>query len=176
MEWQRAWSSADVLAGADTREVEATSNEQTFAPNGTPRAPTHTPGYQRTSGAYVQLTLRPASGLTATVGARGDTRQPSRDEGFLDGDSAFSPRVSLVTGPLNPLVVVRGSVGWAFRAPTLNERYRGFRAGNAVTLPNADLVPESLRAVEGALLFTPRRGTLRRDRCIATTCPIRSPT
>ncbi len=160
MEWQRAWSSTDLVAGADTREVEATSNEQTFAPNGTPRAPTHTPGYQRTSGAYVQMTLRPAAGFTATIGARGDTRQPARDQGILDGDSAFSPRVSF-GWTVSPLFVIRGSLGWAFRAPTLNERYRGFRAGNVVTLPNQGLVPESLRSVEGAVLFTPRRGTLR---------------
>ena len=160
MEWQRAWSSADVLAGADTRQVSANSNEQTFAPNGTPRTPTSTPGFQRTSGAYVQVTLRPAAAITATIGARGDTRQPARGEGLLDGDSAFSPRVSL-GWTLSPLFVVRGSLGWSFRAPTLNERYRGFRAGNVVTLPNATLVPESLRSVEGALLFTPRNGTLR---------------
>ena len=125
-----------------------------------PRPATHTGAYQRTSGAYLQFTVRPASNVTATVGARGDLRQPSRDDGFFDGDSAFSPRAS-VTWTANSLVVVRGSVGWAFRAPTLNERYRGFRAGNVVTLPNADLAPESLRAVEGSVLFTPRRGALR---------------
>ena len=158
--WQRGWEGLDVLAGADTRDVSATNNEQTFAPSGTPRPPTHTGAYQRTSGAYLQFTLRPASNVTATVGARGDLRQPSRDEGFFDGDSAFSPRASL-TWTASSLVVVRGSIGWAFRAPTLNERYRGFRAGNVLTLPNADLVPESLRAVEGSVLFTPRRGALR---------------
>jgi outer membrane receptor protein involved in Fe transport len=36
----------------------------------------------------------------------------------------------------------------AFRAPTLNELYREFRAGNAVTLANAALQPESLTGVE----------------------------
>ena len=35
--WQRGWEGVDVLAGADTRDVSATNNEQTFAPNGTPR-------------------------------------------------------------------------------------------------------------------------------------------
>jgi iron complex outermembrane recepter protein len=158
--WQRGWESIDVLAGADTRDVSATNNEQTFAPSGTPRPATHTGAYQRTSGAYLQFTARPASNVTAGLGARGDLRQPSRDEGFFDGDSAFSPR-AFVTWTASPLVVVRGSLGWSFRAPTLNERYRGFRAGNVLTLPNANLVPESLRAVEGSVLFTPRRGALR---------------
>ena len=158
--WQRGWSRVDVLAGADTRSVSATNVEQTFAPNGTPRPVTRTDGFQRTSGAYLQFTMRPSSTVSATVGARGDLRQPSRDQGFFDGDSAFSPRVA-VTWTASSLVVLRGSLGWAFRAPTLNERYRGFRAGNVLTLPNAGLVPETLRSVEGSVLLTPRRGALR---------------
>jgi outer membrane cobalamin receptor len=36
----------------------------------------------------------------------------------------------------------------SFRAPTLNELYRPFRVGNAQTLANAALVPESLTGVE----------------------------
>jgi outer membrane receptor protein involved in Fe transport len=36
----------------------------------------------------------------------------------------------------------------ALRAPTLNELYRDFRAGNAVTLANPRLKPEALRGVE----------------------------
>jgi outer membrane receptor protein involved in Fe transport len=94
------------------------------------------------------------------VGARGDVRQRERSEGLFDGDSAFSPRGVLVWA-LRPDLVARGSLGWSFRAPTLNERYRGFRAGNAETLPNPDLVPETLRAFEGGLAWLPRAGALR---------------
>jgi outer membrane cobalamin receptor len=36
----------------------------------------------------------------------------------------------------------------SFRAPTLNELYRPFRVGNAQTLANAALIPESLTGVE----------------------------
>ena len=36
----------------------------------------------------------------------------------------------------------------SFRAPTLNELYRSFRVGNALTLANAALVPEGLTGVE----------------------------
>jgi outer membrane cobalamin receptor len=158
--WQRSWTAVDLLAGADTREVSATNVETSFAPNGTPRATTHTPGYQRTSGTYVQVTGRPSNAVTFSVGARGDVRQPSRDDGFFGGDSAFSPRAS-IGWTVSPLVEVRGSIGWAFRAPTLNERFRGFRAGNVVTLPNADLVPESLRTEEGSILLKPKAGSLR---------------
>ena len=94
------------------------------------------------------------------AGARGDVRQRTREEDWLDGDSAFSPRIATAWAA-TPLVTIRGSLGWSFRAPTLNERYRGFRAGNVVTLPNADLRPESLRTVEGSMLVTPSRGALR---------------
>jgi outer membrane receptor protein involved in Fe transport len=158
--WERSWSAMDVLAGADTRDVSATNHEWSYAPSGAVRAATDTPGFQRTSGAYAQLTLHPSPSVTATTGLRGDVRQRSHDEGWLDGDSAVSPRLS-VAWAASPLVTVRGSLGWAFRAPTLNERYRGFRVGNIVTLPNPNLTPETLRAVEGSVLFSPRRGSLR---------------
>jgi outer membrane receptor protein involved in Fe transport len=150
----------DVLAGADTRDTAATNTEDAFFPDGRLRATTSTPGYQRTSGAFVQITMTLASPLTLSVGARGDVRQRRRSEGFFEGDSAFSPRAVAVWA-LRPDLVARGSLGWSFRAPTLNERYRGFRAGNAETLPNPDLVPETLRTVEGGVAWLPRGGALR---------------
>jgi len=39
----------------------------------------------------------------------------------------------------------------SFRAPTLNELYRNFRVGNALTLANAGLVPEGLVGVEAGV-------------------------
>ncbi len=48
----------------------------------------------------------------------------------------------------------RASAYRAFRAPTLNELYREFRAGNAVTLANPNLLPESLRGVETGADYT----------------------
>ena len=159
-QWQRPWANIDLLAGVDTRAVEATNNDRSFAPDGSVRASTSTAAFQRTSGLYLQATGRPVSNVTVIAGARGDVRQRTRDEGWLDGDSAFSPRLSAVWSATR-LMTVRGSLGWSFRAPTLNERYRGFRAGNVLTLPNANLRPETLRTVEGGLLLTPARGALR---------------
>ncbi len=150
----------DVLAGADTREVSATNIEQAYFPDGRLRSTTTTPGYQRTSGVYLQGTAAPASAVTISLGLRGDVRQSDRSEGLFDGDSAVSPRAA-VTWALQPSVIVRGSLGWSFRAPTLNERYRGFRAGNVVTQPNASLTPEHLRAIEGGVAWLPRHGALR---------------
>ena len=153
-------SAVDVLAGADTRTASATNVEDAYFPDGRLRAATSTPGYQRTSGVFLQGTAAPASTVTVTIGARGDVRQGDRDEGFFDGDSAFSPRAA-ATWALTPAIVVRGSLGWSFRAPTLNERYRGFRAGNVVTLPNESLTPETLRTIEGGVAWLPREGALR---------------
>ncbi len=150
----------DVLAGADTRDVSATNIEQAYFPDGRLRSTTTTPGYQSTSGVYVQGTAAPASAVTISLGLRGDVRQSDRSEGLFDGDSAVSPRAA-VTWALQPSVIVRGSLGWSFRAPTLNERYRGFRAGNVVTQPNASLTPEHLRSIEGGVAWLPRHGALR---------------
>lgn len=150
----------DVVAGADTRDTSASNVERGFFPDGRLRAVTTTPGYQRTSGVFAQGTVAAPAGWTFSLGARGDVRQGSRDEGFFGGDSAFSPR-AVATWAAAPWAVLRGSVGWSFRAPTLNERFRGFRVGNAQTLPNPDLVPETLRTVEGGVAFLARHGALR---------------
>ncbi len=153
-------SGIDLLAGADTREVEATNIERAYFPDGRLRATTSTAGYQRTSGVFVQGTFTPASSVTVSVGARGDVRQTDRDQGYFDDDGALSPRAA-VTWALQPALIVRGSLGWSFRAPTLNERYRGFRAGNVVTQPNPFLAPEDLRSIEGGVAWLPSRGALR---------------
>ena len=150
----------DLVGGADTRDTAATNNETGYFPDGRVRATTSTSGFQRTSGAFLQATAAPLSSVTVSVGARGDVRQRRRSEGLFDGDSAFSPRAVAVWA-LSPEVIARASLGWSFRAPTLNERYRGFRAGNAETLPNPDLVPESLRTIEGGVAWLPRAGALR---------------
>jgi outer membrane receptor protein involved in Fe transport len=160
MTLQSRLGALDVIGGADTRDTAATNMETGYFPDGRVRATTSTPGYQRTSGAFLQATATPHSSLTLSLGARGDVRQRRRSEGLFDGDSAFSPRAVAVWA-LTPDLLARASLGWSFRAPTLNERYRGFRAGNAETLPNPDLVPESLRTIEGGVAWLPGAGALR---------------
>lgn len=65
------------------------------------------------------------------------------------GHSFFSPSggVTVNLGPFR----ARSSAYKAFRAPTLNELFREFRVGNAVTRANADLRPETLTGVETGL-------------------------
>lgn len=43
------------------------------------------------------------------------------------------------------------SIGKSFRSPTLNELYRGFRVGNILTEPNADLRAERAANIEGGM-------------------------
>jgi outer membrane receptor protein involved in Fe transport len=53
---------------------------------------------------------------------------------------------------------LRGSAYKGFRAPTLNELYRGFRAGNTQTNPNEALAPEMLTGADAGVLAS--RGRL----------------
>ena len=86
--------------------------------------------------------------------------RPTGTRGCSTATAPCSPRAA-ATWALRPTLLVRGSLGWSFRAPTLNERYRGFRAGNVVTQPNPLLTPEHLRSIEGGVAWLPRKGALR---------------
>ena len=159
-EWSQSGTRWDLLAGGDIRETAAINHEQGFSPDGRPRNPTSTPAFQRTSGLFAQAAVRARDDVTLTLGGRADIRERDRSSRLSDADSEISPRVT-AAWTVTPALVVRGSAGWAFRAPTLNERYRGFRVGSVVTLPNADLRPERLRTVEAGVFLIPRRDSLR---------------
>jgi outer membrane cobalamin receptor len=159
-EWSRPSERYDVLAGLDLRETSATNHEQGYFPDGRPRSATATSGFQRTSGVFAQTTVRPRPTITLSLGGRGDLRERSRADSLADAEGTISPRAT-AAWTLAPDIVVRGSIGWSFRAPTLNERYRGFRVGSVITLPNEGLQPERLRTIEAGAFFTPRRASLR---------------
>lgn len=72
------------------------------------------------------------------------------------GRSFFSPNAGLTTGK-GPWRA-RLSAYRSFRAPTLNELYREFRAGNAVTRPNDQLQPETLNGIEAGGDYTGEHG------------------
>jgi outer membrane cobalamin receptor len=55
---------------------------------------------------------------------------------------------------------LRSSAYRTFRAPTLNELYRNFRVGNALTLANPNLVPEGLVGVEAGFDYNTENGAL----------------
>ncbi len=69
---------------------------------------------------------------------------------FTGQDSRFFSPSAGITAGRGPWRA-RGSVYRSFRAPTLNELYREFRVGNAVTLANPNLKPEALFGAEAGI-------------------------
>ena len=146
MQWSRAFGLRNaIVAGAESRRVSGESEEQQFAFNGGVTNAV-AGGRQRTGSLFLQdvIAVTPRLGLTA--GARFDSWR-NLGESRERSESAWSPRLSALYRATDRLTLT-ASAYRAFRAPTLNELYRGFRVGNVVTLANADLGAERLSAIE----------------------------
>jgi len=150
-----------LVAGFDVRGVRGTSDETAFANN---RATTYlsTGGRQRRAGFFLQDLVDISSRWQLSVNARYDSWRDSSAASvtrslttgvvtprFFPARSqdAFSPRLSLIYRPKEEFSL-RASAYRAFRAPTLNELYRGFRVGDTQTLANENLVAERLTGGE----------------------------
>lgn len=151
--WTRSLGSRQTLvAGFDDHEEMGRSDEIT------PSAVLSTGGRQRTTGVFgedmIQVTPTWLLGLSArydhwrnfdasdivTPNATGITfTKPYPDESY----NVFNPRLTLVH-QLTSTISWSASVYRAFRAPTLNELYRGYRVGSVTTNANANLHAERL--------------------------------
>jgi outer membrane receptor protein involved in Fe transport len=141
-QWAQAVGSRHaLLAGAEGRWVVGTSAESNRAP---------VSGRQRTASAFVEDIWLATPALSITGGMRLDS---------WEAETSWSPRLSLLYRA-NDAVTFTGSAYRAFRAPTLNELYRGFRVGNVQTLANADLGAETLTAIEAGVRTHGIRATL----------------
>ncbi|MBC7925153.1 MAG: TonB-dependent receptor [Bryobacteraceae bacterium] len=132
--WSHRGSNWSLLGGADAQRVEGVSTDRL------PVGSRVGGGSQLQHGTFLQsdLTYGP---LKLFLGARNQ---------FAGSDSRFfSPSTGLVLG--RGAWRARGSVYRGFRAATLNELYRPFRQGNAETLPNAALLPETLFGSEAGM-------------------------
>lgn len=136
--WRRRSTRWNLLAGGDAVRAEGYSRETLY--------PT---GWRLGGGIQTQAGLY----------AQGDAAMgPLRLFGGLRGQNAgggrafWMPSIGAAVG-LERLRI-RASAYRAFRAPTLNELYREFRAGNAVTLANSTMRPEALRGVEAGADYT----------------------
>ncbi len=156
--WRRLFRSADLLVGADMREIVATNRDTSYLPGGAVRGTNVMNGFQRSSGLYAQLRAPVGDRTTLVAGVRGDLWQRERDVEGAQG--VVSPRVS-ASFRLASEWVLHAAASRSFRAPTLNERIRPFRAGNSVTLANPGLRPEELTTVEGGVLLQRRQGSVR---------------
>jgi outer membrane receptor protein involved in Fe transport len=138
------------ILGAEVREVRGASEEIAFAPSGA-TTPSRAGGRQRAVSLYAaDVITRNRLTLTAALRYDGWRNFDAAQNGIAlasRSDSAWSPRVSALVA-LSPRVSLTASAYSAFRAPTLNELYRGFRVGNVLTLPNDSLGPERLTGYE----------------------------
>jgi outer membrane receptor protein involved in Fe transport len=167
-QWQRSsLGRQTIVAGVEGRDLRGHSAETTFS-SSRPTADVDAGGRQRTFGFFGQDTFQFNGSWALTVGARLDhwlnsrgfsTRKPltggvSTASIFPDrSETAFSPRVSLLH--TFKQVAITTSFFRAFRTPTLNELYRGFRVGNVVTNANPSLRAERLTGAEaGASVHT----------------------
>jgi outer membrane receptor protein involved in Fe transport len=174
-QWNRPVGTKQTLvAGFDGREVRGSSNELGFF-GGSMTSALGAGGRQRTAGVYGEDVLRLTPRFQATAALRFDrwrnynalstlkplsspspptvTNFPERTE------SAFSPRLGMLYR-LTSNVSLVGSAYRAFRAPTLNELYRGFRVGNVLTNANSELKAERLTGAEAGAQFAAFRRKL----------------
>lgn len=157
-----------LVAGVDVRGVRGVSAETAIANN---RATTFVSsgGRQRRAGFFIQDLVSISPRWQLSVNARYDNWRDSSAASvsrnlttgvvtprFFPTRSldAFSPRLSLIFRPTEG-ISLRASAYRAFRAPTLNELYRGFRVGNTQTNANEKLVAERLTGGETGVNWTP---------------------
>jgi outer membrane receptor protein involved in Fe transport len=133
-----------MLAGTDMQRVEGTSTD-TLIPPGLRVGG----GSQFQQGTFVQFD-----------GGSGPSRVflGARQQFTGRGTKFFSPNGGFSVG--KGIWRVRGSVYRSFRAPTLNELFRDFRAGNAETRANPDLRPETMFGAEAGLDVIGEHGRL----------------
>src|SRR5262245_18150598 len=153
LQWSRNLGSENAfVAGLDGRLVNGRSDETPFTAAGQALPSTSAGGREAGWALFATDRIQLGSRALLSLGARLD-----RWSGGEDGTTAISPRVSILHRATSQLQLTASGYG-AFRAPTLNERYRSFRVGNTVTLANADLEPERLWGGEAGVAWSPPDG------------------
>ena len=151
-DWLRVWGRSTLVAGGEGRRVEGATNETRFV-NGVQQPTTQAGGVQTTAAGFAQVTVQAAPQWTVVGGMRLDRIATENvTTGASESDVHPSARGS-VTWQASPLWSLRGTAYRAFRAPTLNERFRNFRAGDTLTQANEALVAERLTGGEISALL-----------------------
>ena len=151
-----------LVVGGDARAILAQSEEEIFSMGG-PSGRSLARGKQIGWGLFGEWIAEPFDGLTVIPSFRVDWWKnfDGRIESALG--TVTVPRDNVETA-LNPKLALQyrvtegltagASVYQAFRAPTLNELYRGFSFAGFTFLPNSSLSPERLWGVDGKLEVT----------------------
>jgi outer membrane cobalamin receptor len=155
-QWTRAYRSVSFLAGAEAKRTKSTVQEFRYAfGTNVKSGPFETTGTESGGAVFARASFQPETRVTIVAGGRGDFWRSTPADTTLPTHSAnfFSPRASAGIA-LGGGASLHAAVYRSYRTPSLNELYRGFRVGNAVTNPNAALDPERLTGVEGGVLYT----------------------
>jgi outer membrane receptor protein involved in Fe transport len=159
-QWAGARSGRDLLVGVEGRQVTGESRETRYFA-GVAQPPQAFGGRERTGSIFAQMAWRATDRLTVVGGSRAEVwESKGSGGGVLQRKGMFAPRAA-VSWRAAPGISVRGSAYAGFRAPTLNELFRGFRVGNTVTTANAALTPERARGAEGGVLVARGRWSAR---------------
>ncbi len=165
-QWTGLISRHLITAGSDWQWIRGNSEELGYSA-GSPSRFQVAGGSQQVGGLFVQDLFNPTSRLFVQLGARLDGwtnyAAERRDLQFATDQRSSTSFLTQRRGTTNPRAGIsyrlsdhftfRSAYYHSFRAPTLNELYRGFRVGNVVTNPNDALGPEKLRGAEAGLDF-----------------------
>ena len=164
--WNRAFGSHALSAAFEIRQIRGASDEIIYA-NNRQTSITGAGGREQTVSFFAQDFWQATAKLNFQFGARFDRWKNER--AFLSTqnltnraatvnvfpnrrESAFSPRIAALY-QINTNFAAFAALGKSFRAPSLNELYRAFRVGNALTLANENLHSETATNVETGLNF-----------------------
>ena len=135
-----------IVTGMEFRNVRGLTHETLFT-NGVRSGVRKTGGTQRTFGAFLEdvVAITPRADVTWSV--RWDRWRNEDIGGATAIESNWSPKLG-TSVRVHPNWTVHAAAYGAFRAPTLNELYRPFQVGTALTQANSLLGDERLRGVE----------------------------
>ncbi len=162
------------VVGFEAREVRGASDEVGFFNNRATSA-SGAGGRERTFGFFVQDFARIGKKFVLAGSLRFDdwrnfrasntVRSLSNNETLIIGfpersENAFSPQISALYQVTNNFSIF-ALASKSFRAPTLNELYRGFRVGSVITNPNENLRAEKAANFETGASFSRNKFYLR---------------
>jgi outer membrane receptor protein involved in Fe transport len=154
-----------VTAGADLRRIAGQDAADLFAPSGEQIGFELGKGRQRFVGFFAEASLVPEARWEVLASARLENWRNHSAELVSGGattfppdrsETRFDPRLS-VRFQLTRLSALRGAVYTGFRAPNLDNLYRGFTSSGFALIPNPEVGPETLTGGEiGGDLFGSR--------------------
>jgi outer membrane receptor protein involved in Fe transport len=157
--WSQNWQgiARSLTAGLDLNDVKGSDRGAIFDATGTNLVRTDIGrGEQLFAGAFAQLSIVPLERLELLASGRvqyfevlngydgnpgGAGNEPNQST------TKFDPRIS-VRYALSDVIALRGAYYQAFRAPTLDNLYRGFASNGGIYYPNSALKPETLNGGE----------------------------